>query len=306
MPDMLVSSPLNTPVQTGPVNDRVQQVMAAHNKRGRRPLTPFEAKQLADGELNPLYIYNVSPIHIWQRPQGQLGTIVIPKRRWEAAVSIPVPIKGAIVRWYKSGLGAEQPFIEGGEQIVEDVCGFGPSYGSRHENSNLSNYGVFTSPKPFDEVYLPQGKQDFLRAASDRERMRLLEDFLVPKSEQREMVTEATQKLLADLQLRILEADNWYMGGAEMQKFISPWHRDCLKAFNHITGKKEAKPWAGIVLEETLESCVFCGHMNKPNLIVCPNCKNTLDPAAFAAAQDELKKRSTKKGKKAETQEAAE
>jgi hypothetical protein len=305
MPDILVSQGLNVPL-TGAApgspaalaNDRVQQVMNAHNKRGRRPLTPFEAKQLAEGELNPTYIYNVSPIHIWSRPQGQLGTIVIPKRKWDAAVSIPVSIKGAIVRWYKSGLGAEQPFIEGGDQIVEDVCGFGPSYGSRSENANLSRYGVFSSPKPFDAVYLPEAKQAMLRTASDKEAKRLLEEFLVPKAQQKEMLHEATQKLLADLQSRILEADNWYMGGAASRKYLEhcDWSRECLKAFNHITGKKEAKPWAGIMVDEALESCVFCGNMNKPNLIVCPNCKNTLDPVAFAKAQDELKAKAAKKG----------
>ena len=89
MPDMLVSSRLNEPLRgaaphsaAAMANDRVQEVMAAHNKRGRRPLTPFEAKQLAEGEFNPIYIYNVSPIHRWQRPQGQLGTIVIPCRNY--------------------------------------------------------------------------------------------------------------------------------------------------------------------------------------------------------------------------------
>jgi hypothetical protein len=308
MPDMLVSQGLNVPLKgTGAVNDRVQEVMAAHNKRGRRPLTPFEAQQLADGELNPIYIYNVSPIHRWQRPQGQLGTIVIPCRKWEEPISFPVSIKGAIVRWYKSGLGSEQPFIEGGRDIVEDVCGFGPSYGGRHENANLSNYGVFISPKPFTETFLPQAKQEMLRSATGRERERLLGEFLVPLAEQQQLIRDATQKLLSILQARILEADNWYMGGAASRKFLEhcDWNRECLKAFNHITGKKESKPWAGVMVDEALEACVFCGNMNKPNLIVCPNCKNTLDPVAFAKAESELKARAAKKGKKTPAEDVA-
>lgn len=304
MPDLLVSQGLNEPLRApagskaAMANDRVQEVMAAHNKRGRRPLTPFEAQQLADGEDNPIYIMNVSPIHRWQRPQGQLGTIVIPCRKWAEPVSFPVPIKGAIVRWYKSGLGSEQPFIEGGREIVEDICGFGPSYGARHQNSDLSAYGVFISDKPFDAAFLPERKQQRLRGAEAKEREHLLKEFLVPRPEQQKLVHEAQTKLLSILQQRILEADNWYMGGSNSRKFLEhcDWNRECLKAFNHITGKKESKPWAEVMIDEALESCVFCGNMNKPNLIVCPNCKNTLDPVAFAAAQETLKARSSKKG----------
>ena len=307
MPDMLVSSRLNEPLRgaaphsaAAMANDRVQEVMAAHNKRGRRPLTPFEAKQLAEGEFNPIYIYNVSPIHRWQRPQGQLGTIVIPCRKWTDPVSFPVPIKGAIVRWYKSGLGSEQPFIEGGQEIVEDICGFGPSYGARHQNSDLSAYGVFISPKPFDTPFLPEAKQALLRAASEKEREHLLKEFLVPKSEQKELIHEATQKLISVLQGRILEADNWHMGGSNTRPFIGDWSRLCLKAFNHITGKKESKPWAEVMVDEALESCVYCGNSNKPNLPVCPNCKNVLDQDAFDAIKAE---QATKKGKKAAAKE---
>jgi hypothetical protein len=301
---MLVSEGLNVPLKgaapnsaAAMANDRVQAVMAAHNKRGRRPLTPFEAKQLAEGEINPIYIYNVSPIHRWPRPQGQLGTIVIPSRKWTEPVSFPVAIKGAIVRWYKSGLGSEQPFIEGGQEIVEDICGFGPSYGARHQNSDLSAYGVFISDKPFDEVFLSEPKQVLLRSAHAKEREQLLKEFLVPKPEQQKLIHTAQQKLLSVLQQRILEADNWYMGGSASRKFLEhcDWNRECLKAFNHITGKKESKPWAEVMIDEALESCVFCGNMNKPNLIVCPNCKNTLDPVAFARAQDDLKERASKK-----------
>ena len=274
-------------------NDVVQKVMSAHNKKGRRPLTPYEAQQLADGELNMIYIYNVSPIHKWEKPQGQLGTIVIPVRAWDKPVSIPFPIKGAIVRWVKTGLGLDQPFIEGGMEIARDVCGVAQGVES-HPSSRLTNYGVFITTRPFDAEYLSEAKRKKLASASKVEAERLLLEYVIPKHEQKELIGEATQKLLGDLQSRILEADNWHMGGSDQRRYIGAWHRECLKAFNHITGKKESRPWASIMIEETLESCGFCGTMIKPNLIVCPNCKNVLNPSAYEAMKEEIATRPKK------------
>jgi hypothetical protein len=254
---------------------------------------PYEAQQLADGELNMVYIYNVSPIHKWEKPQGQLGTIVIPPRDWDKPVSIPFPIKGAIVRWHNNGLGRQQPFIEGGMDIAMDVCGISDGVES-HPSAQLTNFGVFISKRPFDPEYLPELRRKQLAHASKTEAERLLLEYLVPKHEQKKMIAEATAKLLGDLQSRIREADDWYMGDPQQRRYIGPWHRECLRAFNHITGKKETRPWASIMIEETLEACGFCGTMIKPNLIVCPNCKNVLNPAAYEQMKEEIATRPKK------------
>ena len=283
MPELLISGQFGTEAQA----TRVNELMQSNNKRGRRPLTPFEAKQLADGEMNPIYIYNISPIHRWARPQGQLGTVVIQPRAWDRAYSDPFPIKGAIVRWYKTGLGADQPFIEGGMELAQDVCGLGPLADGKHPNSNLSNYGVFVSMKPFDPEFLPEGKRRMLAAASGKEGEKLLEEFLCHKSEKKRLILDAQAKLLEDLQIRILEADNWHMGGAEARKFIGPWHRECLRAFNNITGKKESRPWASIIVDDALIACEFCGNSNKPGLAKCPKCMEIIDMQAY----NELKAR---------------
>ena len=286
MPELLTPGQFGTEAQA----TSVQKVMAAHNKRGRRPLTPFEAKQLSDGEENPVYIYNTSPIHRWSRPQGQLGTIVISPRKWDAVVSDPAIVKGAVVRWYKSGLGAEQPFIEGGLEIAQDVCGMtgGPSTEVTHLNTNLERYGVFLSAKPFEAEHLPESKRRRLAQADKDAGRKLLEEYLVPKLEQKRLISEAQQHLIVDLQSRILEADNWHMGGIEQRKFIGAWHRDCLKAFNYITGKKESRPWASIILDDALEACIFCGNMNKQGLPKCPNCHEIINQAAYERLKEEI------------------
>jgi hypothetical protein len=209
-------------------------------------------------------------------------------------VSIPFPIKGATVRWFKSGLGLDQPFIEGGLQVAQDVCGISPGVES-HPSSRLTNYGVFITMRPFEVEHLPEQKRMKLAQADRTAASQLLLEYLIPKHEQKELVTEATGKLLGDLQSRILEADNWHMGGAEQRRYIGQWHRDCLKAFNQITGKKETRPWASIMIEETLEACIFCGNMNKPNLALCPGCKQVINKRLYDQLREEIDTTPSKK-----------
>ncbi len=278
---ILEAVPLGMPVNTGAINDRVQSVMNSFNKRNRRRLTPFEAKILLDGEENPFYIYNVSPIHEWKRGQAQLGTIVIQKRKWEEVVSIPTVIKGATCTFVKNGLTAEEPFIEGGLEKAEDIVGCSPRADGTHPSSNLTNYGVFISTKPFDQSNLPEQKLQRIRLATGDAKEQLLGEWVVPKHQQKSMIGEATAKLIGDLKQRILEADNWHMGGPGQRAYIGDWHRECLKALNFITGKKEARPWASIMTDDALESCQFCGHTQKPGLPLCANCKNVINQAAY-------------------------
>lgn len=270
-------------------NDRVSQVMRSKNRSGRRPLTPFERKQIEDGEQNPYYIYNVSPIHEWHRPQGQLGTIHIPKRKWGETISIPAVIRGVVVRWVKKSLQAEDPFIEGGLEIAMDICGVSERGDVTHPNSNLTKYGVVISDKPFDVEYLPEGKRrQIATASSDNESRKFIAEFLCPKSKQKEIIAEANQKLLAALQERILEADNWHNGGPEARKFIHPFHRECLRAFIEITGRKETRPWAEISMGETLESCPFCTTQVKPGTAKCPTCHEIINNAAYEQLKKDL------------------
>jgi hypothetical protein len=270
------------------LNPRVAEVMAAHNRSGRRPLNPYEAKQLADGEDHPFYIYNVSPIHTWERRAGKQGTRVIPVRKWDEKVSIPVVVKGCTVSWSKQGPGQEQPLLEGGKEVVEDICGSGPLYDSRSSNSDLTRQGLFICEKPFTPEYLPTSRLIRLNKASGTAIQQLRQEFLMPISDQNELIQDATGKLLVHLQDRILEADNYYMGGAEQRKFVQStgWFRECLKAFNHITGQKVTKPWASIQIDDALVACLFCGNQNKPGLALCPNCHQVINQVLY----DQLKK----------------
>jgi hypothetical protein len=284
MPELLTPGQFGTDAQATPVS----QEMVRRNRTGRRPLTPFERKNIEEGRLNPIYLYNVSPIHEWPRPQGQLGTITIPKRKWNEQVSVPALIPGVIVRWVRKGITSEEPFIEGGMDIAEDICGCSPRYDITHPNSNLTRYGVFISTRPFDVEYLPDEKRRKLGAASKVAGEQLLQEFLVPQHKQKEMIAEATVKLVDELQARILEADNWYQGSPEQRRYISQLHRDCLRAFNEITNKKESRPWATITMGDTMETCKWCGNVQKPGLPLCANCKNIINKAAHDAVKKEM------------------
>lgn len=262
-------------------NDRVQSAMQDKNRAKRRPLTPFERQTIESGEINPIYIYNVSPIHEWARPQGQLGTVVIPKRGWKDTISSPRVIKGAIVRWVSKGLSIE-PFIEGGQEVAEDVCGCSPRYDGTHPNSNLTRYGVFMTHKPFDVEFLPDAKRKALSAAPTAAKAKeLKEEWIAPAHEQKQLISEATTKLIEELQFTILTADNWHQSGPQQRQFIGEWHRLNLRAFNEITGRKESRPWSTILMGENMMACGFCGNMGKPGLAKCPNCKEILNVEAY-------------------------
>lgn len=265
-------------------HSKVDSKMQSLNDRKRRPLTPFERRLLDTEEEAPFYIYNVSPIHEWARPQGQLGTITIPKRDWKAVVSEPVVIKGAVVRWVNKGLMTE-PFIEGGDDIVKDICGCGDTADGRHPNSNLLRFGVFYTVRPFDVANLPLHKRESIEEADNKvTKDQLLQQLLTPKHEQKSLIAEATAKLMNALQDRILEADNWHSNAAT-RNYIGSIHRDSLLAFNTISGKKETRPWAGVMTGETLEACEFCGTMVRPGLLKCPNCLEVLNQEAYDKAK---------------------
>lgn len=273
-------------------SDRVSQYMEAHNPSSkRRPLTPFERKQIEEGQNNPIFVYNVSPVHEWARNQGQLGVIAIRKRPWAEKFSDPAVVPGVTVRWARLGVTDQlQPFIESGQEIADDVCGLSPTYDVAHPNRDLSNFGVFLSKRPFVITqnvmdHLPQARQAEFRKSKEA-----IAEYLIPEEEQKELLSVATEKLILRLQATILEADNYFDGGPEQRKFVhhgGNLYRDSLKAFNQITGQKVTRPWTTQAAMEAMQSCEFCGSQVKPGLAKCPNCKEIIDATLY----EKLKKK---------------
>lgn len=271
-------------------SSKVQEFLTAQNRSKRRPFTPFEQRQVEEGRANPYFIYNVSPVHEWSRPQGQLGTIIIQKRGWKDRHSAAAIIPGVTVRWARLGVSELQtPFIEGGDEIVADVVGVSPSYDVAHPNRDLTRYGVFFTRQPLELTqdivnHLPEERRKQL-ANKDAQKAYVLSD------EEREiMLEEAKAKLLDRLQETILEADNYFDGGPELRKFVQkggPIYRDSLRAFNEITGQKVARPWTTLAASENMESCPFCGVQIRPNLAKCPSCKEIINTPAY----EKLKKK---------------
>jgi hypothetical protein len=239
--------------QAGPVNSELSRL----NNRRRTKLTKFQEHELEEGQKHPVYIYNVSPIHRWDRYQGQLGTLVINKCDDGQRVSEPLIIPGCIVRYFDKGFGKQEAMIEGGMEIAEDICGCSKEYPPDSPTSNLTNYGVFILQKPIDEY---------------------------PEKKQLEFINEALQKLIPQLQLRIQEADQWWQGvPAPVYKgLIVSIHRDALRLYNELTGSKEERPWATIRYQgKATEECKFCGFANRSGVVKCQNCHEILDTEQY-------------------------
>lgn len=244
------------PVQDANFAPRSSAVAAELQKMNRnraQPLTKFQQQQIA--EAKPVFIYNVSPIHEWRKPQGQLGTVVIPKREKGERVSKPYSLRGAVPRWYDKGLGRKEVFIESGIEIAEDICGCSQEFPVDTPNNNLTNFGVFITLQPFDEL---------------------------PKKEQDKLLDDANAKLMICLRKLVLEADLLHPA---TPKWVGQIHRDALNALNELEGTKEQRPWAPISHAERGEDCKFCGSKVKIGIVVCPTCRNVLDEEKYAKMQ---------------------
>jgi hypothetical protein len=126
-----------------------------------------KAQQRQVNESKPVYIYNVSTIHRWDRFQGQLGTLTIPKREPGEVVSKPLVIPGAVARFYDKGFGKMEAFIDEGMDVAEDICGCSTQYPAESSSNNLTKYGVFLLVRPFEELAEKRARARACR--SDRE-----------------------------------------------------------------------------------------------------------------------------------------
>ena len=231
--------------------EAIQGQMQRLNKTRFTGLTKLQ-RDLTE-KAGKVYIYNVSPIHEWSKPQGQLGTVIIGKCEKGKRVSRPYVLSGIINRWYDKGLGRKELFQESGFEVAEDICGCSKEFPSDHTNNNLSNFGVFITTKPFEEL---------------------------SKREQDEIWEEAHGKMLKKLQDMVLEADLFHQ--SNKGNWIGQIHRDALQAFNDITGAKQERPWAPIRYAQKADDCKFCGSSVKPGVVVCPTCRNVLDEEKYS------------------------
>lgn len=217
-------------------------------KRRSYPMSSFERKAIEEGSKHPFYIYSVNPVHEWPIQHGQLGTIHIHKCEPGKKVSKPASIPGVVGRQFDKGLGKKEWFLEEGIDIVEDILGCSTKYLPPTQSNNLTNFGVFYTEVPFEDI---------------------------APSEQKVLIAAATEKMIHQLQMRILEADRFHSEGHG--NWIAQIHRDSLYFLNELTGSKEERPWAPIRVTAGKVECQECGHMNKPHVKICYNCKSPLE-----------------------------
>lgn len=241
-------------VDFGPQVAPVHQRMGQLNRSSNRPLTKFEQREMARG--GQIYIYNVSSTYYFEKAHPQLGNVRIPARKEDQQVSDPYIVPGTVMRRYDKGFGRKEPFLEDGMEVAQDVCGCHPEYPSESPTNNLTNFGVFITRKPFEEL-------------SNKEQTALLRD--------------AVDKLLKRLAVTILEADNWWQGiPAPMYKnFIAQVHHKALAEHNEITNAKEERPWSTVKRTAASVDCQFCGSPVKPGKPKCPTCGEIVDQKLY-------------------------
>jgi hypothetical protein len=232
---------------------------------GVRGLRKAERKALERGGPE-IYIYNVSPVWTWERPVEGRGTVKIPARKPEQVVSEALVLPAIIVRDYDAGNRLRQQYTEEGESIAEDILCCSKEMPGLPQN-DLTGYGCFyLVGKRFEEL---------------------------SKTEQDELIADATFKHDQKCMERVLEADQ--MADSERTRGgVVAIDRRCA-VYLASKGDKSIyeRRWVSARGKEhkpKVVECAFCGTENKPNIAICPTCKNVIDQARY----DELTKKAGK------------
>jgi hypothetical protein len=275
----------------------VGERLGSMNKWREHELPVYDQKRIAS--TPPIYIYNVSPIHRWERFQGQLGTVTIMAKPDNVRVSPPCIVMGVIARRYDKGLNRKEWMLEPGLDIAEDIVGCSSTYPVDSPHNNLVNYGCFITTTPIFKLRKEEKDNILSRAASylkrvsAEEREQILEDL--EKTISAEMAPKERDPILVAAELRldkklreiVLEADQLH---PQNPLFVGKIHRDALSALNEITDSKESRPWAPILTTGRKVSCQWCGTLNKTGVALCSNCHNPIDEELHA----QLKKKFSK------------
>lgn len=248
-------------------NLRVDGEIASNRVAGVRPLRKSDRRLLNAGDP-AIYIYNVSPVWQWTRPMIRKGEVVIPRRgKLPAKVSLPLTIPGAVVGDYDAGNRFRQQFVEDGVSVAEDILCCSKEMPGMPQN-DLTGYGCFyLVGQKFEELI--ESEQDAILVEARRKH----------EEKCREKALEADQLADNDITRR-------WVTSCEMYKL-------CALFLAEECGDKTMleRRWVSRRGRTTIVTeCKWCGAENKPNLVVCPNCKNVLDEERF----EELKNRSPK------------
>lgn len=226
-----------------------------------RPLDALQKKALIEIRKERRYIYNVSPIFAWKRRAGGVGFFV-PKRHEGEKVSHALVVLGASVRYVVKGEGVAEPVITLAEDMVRDVLG---AYENpRKKGYDLREAGCFSTDAPLERL-------------SAEERETLLEN--------------ANEKHRLFCARKVLQADEFWPD-QKMRMNVIEVHRRCLLFLQSLdpTSHEWDREWAarrGTKPGPAKIECRFCGFENKPDLAMCPNCKQVLNKKLYEKMQAE-------------------
>lgn len=246
-------------VQSNGPKVNAAEAYGKQNTMSKVKLSPFEEREIARGAENPYYIYNVSPIHEWPRFQGQLGTVLIQKAPWKfdgllvGRVSNPVIIPGTVCRTYDAGDRKLKPFIEGGLEVVEDICGSSEKYPPQDSNSNLIKFGVFYTTDYFGKL---------------------------KNKEQEDLFDKAFTAFELVCRKLVQQADQFQAGDPKQRAFIMPIHIAALKVLVELDGEDMNRAWAPTTSKK-FKSCQFCGARNTPESVKCISCQEVTDKTGY-------------------------
>ena len=240
----------------------LQQLQKAMNKSRVIPETPAMLKEFS--RENTVHIWNIGPWdHI--RECGSAGTFRVPKCEKGEAYGGPLSIPGLV----EELIPVDEQHFElrqepgGGRYLAEQIIGLGMML--RRQDA-LVKYGVFIS----EEIgFLPDGKpkppaQKELAAAREA-LLKHYQDLVVEAREAASM--PPTDPRYQEVRGNI--GERHYQAARELNLPDEPW----LMASNPVGRKK----------------CQWCSVSIDPDAAVCPNCKNVVDAAKYAAMKAAMK-----------------
>ena len=250
-----------TPEQAAAAKSQTDAIQRENSFRNMRPLSKMERRVVSEAKRE-IYIYNVSPVWEWvDRPVPGRGRITIPRRKPGERAACAVPVPEALIRDYDAGNRNRQQYVLEGIEVVQDVLGCSEDIPGLPQN-DLRNYGCF---------YIV-GKR--------------LEDL--PEEEQETLLFEAEEKHKRKCFEFTQNADQMWANPISKGWISPPYRLAAMHIAETYPEEKEdiyRREWVSIrgrsKPAKKVEECRFCGNENKPNLAVCPNCKNVLDQEQF-------------------------
>jgi len=267
-----------------PSGDKASRYVSDRNRQRTQPLIRSQVEAAKGGQ--DCYIYNVSRIFEWKRVYKGFGTFVIPKAPSVGSVimvndkpkeatdndlkgvhklSTPIVINHSFIASYDKGDTRRIPYVEYGEEIAESIVGNSKVYPGdlTQPLNNLEAWGVFiTYGRPFEELSKKEQDDLYIKAMTVHQK-------------------RCFEKVLQGDVLYEMSKTKGTGGPLEV-------HRLCALEVG------EERSWVTLRaprVKGAMTECPFCTSQIKETAVICPECKQVVNPEKYAATKAAMDKK---------------